>query len=226
MLTRSGAPLPKGRLSSEVVPRHDAAYWPDHMTLGQDQPNVSFVGRGEPLGVPTGSCGLPDHFAEIAAEAEQLAADIALEGAALPGVPWAVELLVEEPVDLDQTLDCVVRRIPGDVQCVRHLISHRSQVWNEIFVARRVAHSVHTWMLNAHGMWMLLVGGTLALGAARDRADAAELRLLGIGSALALALAVNDAVAAPAPIYRSDLIFESALAAGWTAAIAADAGGR
>lgn len=80
------------------------------------------------------------------------------------------------------------------------------------------------WVLNAHGMWMLLVGSVLALAANRGHTDEAELRVLGLGSAVGLA--INDAVAAPAPIYRSDLIFESAIAAAWLVACRADAASR
>lgn len=87
----------------------------------------------------------------------------------------------------------------------------------------RQTHNIErtdTWVLNAHGMWMLLVGTALTLGAARDRSTDVELRALALGSAVGMAL--NDAVAAPAPIYRSDLIFEAVLAAAWPLAWKAD----
>ena len=86
---------------------------------------------------------------------------------------------------------------------------------------RRTHHlSAESWLLNAHGGWMLIVGATLVRAAARDRTDEAEVRLLGIGSAVALAS--NDAVGAVRrevpPIYCADLAWESALATLWSLA--------
>ena len=69
------------------------------------------------------------------------------------------------------------------------------------------------WVLNAHGMWMLLVGISLSLSAANDRTSAVEVRTLALGSALGLGL--NDALAAPSSAYRLDLLFEAMIAAAW-----------
>lgn len=85
-------------------------------------------------------------------------------------------------------------------------------------LARRHYRRVHEldasqWILNAHGMWMLLVGTVLVTAGARGEMHRSELRLLAAGSALGLA--TNDAVAAVtegvAPIYRRDLAWELSL---------------
>jgi len=98
-------------------------------------------------------------------------------------------------------------------------------IWS--FAARGHYRRIHNiertdaWVLNAHGMWMLLVGVSLSLSAASDRPDAVEVRTLALGSALGLGL--NDALAAPSSIYRSDLVFEAMIAAAWPLAWLSDA---
>ncbi len=91
-------------------------------------------------------------------------------------------------------------------------------IWS--LAGRRHYRDVHEidrddWVLNAHGGWLLAVGTTLVASALRGRANGAEVRTLGVASALALAL--NDAVSLPrvAPIYRSDLAYEVGLAGLW-----------
>jgi hypothetical protein len=73
------------------------------------------------------------------------------------------------------------------------------------------------WLLNAHGSWHVVVGLTLAVASARAAVDRSEIRLLGTGAALGLAL--NDALLLPriASIYRADLLYELGLAAWWLA---------
>jgi hypothetical protein len=77
----------------------------------------------------------------------------------------------------------------------------------------RIRHD--TWVLNAHGVWLITVGATLVLGAMRKGAIRPELRLLGAGSALGLA--INDLVLLRhlPPIYRADLVYELAVAGAW-----------
>ena len=87
----------------------------------------------------------------------------------------------------------------------------------------RDRHGIETsdWVLRAHGTWMAVSGATLLTAAIRGRATQPEVRLLGLGSAAGLA--VNDALGAVrrdvAPIYYSDLAWESALSASWLMAI-------
>lgn len=71
------------------------------------------------------------------------------------------------------------------------------------------------WVLNAHGAWLLAVGSTLAAGALRRAADRPELRLLGAGSALGLALNDLASVRRLPEIYRADLAYELGLLGAW-----------
>lgn len=66
-----------------------------------------------------------------------------------------------------------------------------------------------------HGAWLLVVGSTLAAGALGRAADRPEIRLLGAGSALGLAL--NDAVLLRRlpEIYRADLALEFGILGAW-----------
>lgn len=77
-----------------------------------------------------------------------------------------------------------------------------------------------TWVLNAHAMWMVLVGAVLVSGGLRGRSERPEIRQLGCGAALGLA--INDVASGVAegvaPIYYSDLAWELSLAALWLAA--------
>jgi hypothetical protein len=81
----------------------------------------------------------------------------------------------------------------------------------------RRTHAIKSddWVLSAHGAWLVVVGSTLGLAALRGSSGQAELRLLGIGAALGLAL--NDAtrIRRLAPIYRLDLVYELGLLGGW-----------
>jgi hypothetical protein len=98
-------------------------------------------------------------------------------------------------------------------------------IWS--FAARGHYRRIHNvertdaWVLNAHGMWMLLVGISLTLSAASGRSDAVEVKILGMGAALGLGL--NDALAAPSSIYRSDLLYEAVIAVAWPLASLSDA---
>ncbi len=84
----------------------------------------------------------------------------------------------------------------------------------------REVHALRSddWVLNAHGGWLLAVGGVLVRGGARPASRDRSLPLLGMASAVALA--ANDAllVGRIAPIYRLDLAYEISLAALWAAA--------
>ena len=70
------------------------------------------------------------------------------------------------------------------------------------------------WILNAHAGWMALVGATLVNSAARNRVTTQDRT---IGLAAAVGLAANDLVLrrSIAPIYKADLIYETALALLW-----------
>jgi hypothetical protein len=92
-------------------------------------------------------------------------------------------------------------------------------------VARRSYRRIHRldsddWVLNAHGMWLVLVGSVLAAGGLGRPSDRAELRLLALGAALGLA--ANDAISAATgelpSIYYSDLAYEMVLAILWPVA--------
>ena len=89
-------------------------------------------------------------------------------------------------------------------------------------LARRHYRRIHRlsgddWLLNAHGMWLVVIGGTLARAAWRREvvSTAAD----GLGLAAALGLAADDLWSSRSPglarIYRADLAWEAALAAGW-----------
>ena len=86
----------------------------------------------------------------------------------------------------------------------------------------RDRHAIETndWLLRAHGSWMLIIGATLLTATLRGKTAEREVRLLGLGAATGLA--ANDALGAArrdiAPIYYSDLVWESALAASWLVA--------
>src|SRR6266542_4071499 len=94
-------------------------------------------------------------------------------------------------------------------------------LWNLLLRRKYVrVHGLHSdfWLLNAHGLWLLLVGGAL-MSAGWRRQLTAEVRLLGLCGAVALA--ANDAVTGvigrlPARIYVIDLVIEVAFAARWT----------
>jgi adenylate cyclase len=81
----------------------------------------------------------------------------------------------------------------------------------------RRAHGIRRddWVLNAHGAWLLAVGSTLAAAGLRRQPPRREIRVLGAGSALGLA--VNDAALLRRlpPIYRADLVYEIGLLAAW-----------
>jgi hypothetical protein len=87
----------------------------------------------------------------------------------------------------------------------------------------RDRHGIETsdWVPRAHGTWMAVTGATLLTAAICGRASQAEVRMLGLGSAAGLA--ANDALGAArrdiAPIYISDLAWESAVGALWLMAI-------
>ncbi|MDP9069301.1 MAG: hypothetical protein M3N53_13285 [Actinomycetota bacterium] len=80
----------------------------------------------------------------------------------------------------------------------------------------RRAHQLDAedWILNAHAGWMALVCATLLTAAARDQVTNQE---RWIGLAAAAGLAANDAMLRGriAPIYRIDLVYETALALLW-----------
>jgi adenylate cyclase len=114
----------------------------------------------------------------------------------------------------------------ADAGCGRHVVTAFVQggsyigfgLWS--LLARehyRRAHSIRRgdWMLNAHGAWLLAVGSTLAAAGLRREADRPELRVLGAGSALGLAL--NDAILHRRlpPIYHADLAYELGLLGAW-----------
>jgi len=84
----------------------------------------------------------------------------------------------------------------------------------------REVHALESddWVLNAHGGWLSVVGATLLSSAVSAAGPGRETELLGFSSAAALA--ANDAaLARHSPrIYRSDLVYELALAAAWAAA--------
>jgi len=71
------------------------------------------------------------------------------------------------------------------------------------------------WVLNAHGAWLLAVGSTLAAAGLRGQAQRPEIRLLGAGSALGLAL--NDAALLTRlpRVYQADLLYELSLVGAW-----------
>jgi hypothetical protein len=76
------------------------------------------------------------------------------------------------------------------------------------------------WLLNAHGVWLVVVGTALAIAGYRREVQT-PLRALGVGAAMGLA--ADDAISAArrgvAPIYHADLAWEVALAAGWAVAL-------
>lgn len=80
--------------------------------------------------------------------------------------------------------------------------------------ARRHDLEATGWILNAHAIWMLIVGGTLVEAATRDEISPAIARL---GFASAVGLAANDGALRDqiAPVYSADLLFELGLAACW-----------
>jgi hypothetical protein len=71
------------------------------------------------------------------------------------------------------------------------------------------------WVLNAHGGWHIATDLTLTLAGLRRRTDGAEIRLLGAGAALALAL--NDAALSRRlpRIYLADFVYELGLFGLW-----------
>lgn len=81
----------------------------------------------------------------------------------------------------------------------------------------RRAHRIRRddWVLNAHGAWLCAVGWTLAVAAVTGEAGRPDIRLLGAGSALGLAL--NDAALLRRlpRIYRVDLAYELGLLSAW-----------
>lgn len=75
------------------------------------------------------------------------------------------------------------------------------------------------WLLNAHGMWLTAVGGVLAAAGYRRRGTRAELRTLGLATAVGLAIddAVSAATEGVAPVHYADLAWELGLATLWAA---------
>lgn len=86
------------------------------------------------------------------------------------------------------------------------------------YIARHELQGTSHWVLNAHAGWMLLVGSELLSAGSSGRVHGGTMRL---GLASATALALNDAalLRGIAPIYRSDLAWETVLAFAWLAAI-------
>lgn len=118
--------------------------------------------------------------------------------------------------------EVVADRYRADLMSVTALVQGASYVGFGVWslAARGHYRRVHEirrddWVLNAHGGWLVAVGTTLVAAALRGRGSSSEVRTLGLASALALA--ANDAISlSRVPgIYRSDLLYELGLVAGW-----------
>lgn len=80
------------------------------------------------------------------------------------------------------------------------------------------------WLLNAHAMWMGLVGSALVAAGLHGNAEDRAIRLLGTGAAAGLAF--NDLMTRNLPgVYRSDLLWETALSLAWLVVPPAEGGG-
>ena len=86
------------------------------------------------------------------------------------------------------------------------------------YVERHALRGTSPWVLNAHAGWMALIGGELVRAGAVGGVDA---RTTTLGLASAAGLAANDAalLGSVAPIYRSDLAWETLLALAWLTSI-------
>ena len=83
----------------------------------------------------------------------------------------------------------------------------------------RQVHQLHTddWVLNAHAMWLLLVGSQLVRSSLQADGDAAGHVGFGAAAGLAATDFITERTSDLAPIYRSDMVFESLIAAAWVA---------